>query len=99
SDCRRAMSKAFTRESDEDDDAPARPIGAELPPGVKNYATPEGAARLREEIERLSQIDRAAVTASGGARALRELDQRLAFLGRRLDALEVIDPASQPPGR
>ncbi len=60
------MSKAFTRESDEDDDAPTRPIGAELPPGVKNYATPEGAARLREEIHRLSQVDRAGIAANGG---------------------------------
>jgi transcription elongation factor GreB len=93
------MSKAFTRESDEEGDAPARPMGADLPPGVKNYSTPEGAARLREEIDRLSQVDRAVMAARDGARALREVDQRLAFLGRRLDALEVVDPASQPPGR
>lgn len=94
------MSKAFTRESDEEhDDAPARPLGAELPPGVKNYMTPAGAARLREEIERLSKLDRPAVAATDDARALRELDRRLAFLARRLEALEVIDPASQPPGR
>jgi transcription elongation factor GreB len=93
------MSKAFTRESDEDDDAPARPLGAELPPGVRNYMTPEGAVRLREESERLSKIDRPEVAAAGDARALREIDRRLAFLNRRLDALEVIGPARQPPDR
>ena len=52
------MSKAFTRESDEDDDAPARPLGAELPPGVKNYMTPEGFARLREELNTLLRKER-----------------------------------------
>ena len=93
------MSKAFTRESDDGDDEPARSVGAELPPGVKNYLTPEGALRLREEIERLASLDRPAVAAGGDVRALRELDRRLAFLARRLDALEVIDPASQSPGR
>ena len=94
------MSKAFTRESDEEpDDTLARPLGAELPPGVKNYMTPAGAARLREEIERLSKIDRPAAAATGDASGLREIDRRLAFLGRRLEALQVIDPASQPPDR
>ena len=91
------MSKAFTRESDDDQDAPARPLGAELPPGVKNYMTPAGASRLRGEIERLSQLDRRAL--AGDAAAVREIDRRLAFLRRRLEALEIIDPASQPPGR
>jgi transcription elongation factor GreB len=94
------MSKAFTRESDDqDDEAPERPLGAELPPGVKNYVTPEGAARLREEIDRLAHRDRPAAVASGEARALREVDRRLAFLGRRLEALEVIDPSGQPTDR
>jgi transcription elongation factor GreB len=94
------MSKAFTRESDEErDDAPVRPLGAELPPGVKNYMTPAGAARLREEIERLSKLDRPAAAAGSDASALREIDRRLAFLGRRFAALQIIDPASQSPGR
>jgi transcription elongation factor GreB len=66
---------------------------------VKNYMTPAGAVRLREEIERLSQVDRPAVAATSDPHALQEIDRRLAFLGRRLDALEVIDPVSQPPDR
>ncbi|EYF01042.1 GreA/GreB family elongation factor [Chondromyces apiculatus] len=94
------MSKAFTRESDEEqDDLPARPLGEELPPGVKNYVTPEGAARLREEVDRLTRLDRPAVVATGEVKALRELDRRIAFLGRRVEALEVIDPAGQPEGQ
>jgi transcription elongation factor GreB len=90
------MSKAFTRESDEADDAPLRLPGIELPAGVKNYMTPEGAARLRGEVLHLTGVTRPAAAASSDARALREVDQRLAFLGRRLDLLEVIDPRTQP---
>lgn len=45
------MSKAFTRESD---DAPERAPGVRavpaLPPGVKNYITPQGAESLRTEL-------------------------------------------------
>jgi transcription elongation factor GreB len=94
------MSKAFTREADEEhEDAPARPLGAELPPGVPNYMTPEGAARLREDLHRLTQVDRPELVTTGDGRALRELDRRIAFLGRRLELLEVVDPASQPAGR
>ncbi|AKT41159.1 GreA/GreB family elongation factor [Chondromyces crocatus] len=94
------MSKAFTRESDDDlDDVPVRPLGAELPPGVKNYMTPEGAARLRDELERVTRLERPAIVAGGDARALRDLDRRIAFLARRIEALEVIDPARQPTER
>jgi transcription elongation factor GreB len=93
------MSKAFTRESDDDDEAPELPLGAELPPGVKNYVTPQGAARLHEEIERLAHVERPAGVAGGDAKALREIDRRLAFLGRRREALEVIAPAERAPER
>ena len=42
------MSKAFTRESDgEDDDDVALPP---LPAGGRNYITPQGYARLRDEL-------------------------------------------------
>ena len=93
------MSKAFTRESDDGiDDSPARSYGAELPPGARNYATPAGAARQRDEVERLTNVDRPALIASADTRALHELDRRLAFLRRRIEALEIVDPASQPPG-
>jgi transcription elongation factor GreB len=94
------MSKAFTRESDEEqEEAPSRPLGVDLPAGVKNYMTPEGAVRLRDEIEQLSHHGRSAAVARGDTRTLHEIDRRLGFLGRRLDALEVIDPAAQPHGR
>ena len=52
------MSKAFTKESDGDDgdDLPDEIAG--LPPGAKNYMTPEGFARLREELMTLMRKER-----------------------------------------
>jgi transcription elongation factor GreB len=52
------MSKAFTKESDgdEDDDLPEDMGG--LPISAKNYMTPEGFARLREELDRLMRKER-----------------------------------------
>jgi transcription elongation factor GreB len=52
------MNKAFVRESENDedeDDAPGLPA---LPPGTKNYMTPNGHRSLREEFERLVKVDR-----------------------------------------
>jgi transcription elongation factor GreB len=52
------MSKAFTKEGDgeEDDDLPDEISG--LPAGAKNYMTPEGFARLREELNTLMRKER-----------------------------------------
>jgi transcription elongation factor GreB len=53
------MNKAFTKEpdsaSDDDDDGPSLPP---LPPGTKNYITPAGYARLREELLTLLDVER-----------------------------------------
>lgn len=52
------MSKAFTRETeaaaDEDDELVAAP----LPAGSKNYITPQGLRRLREELLSLIDVER-----------------------------------------
>ena len=52
------MSKAFTKESDgeDEDDLPDEIAG--LPAGAKNYMTPQGFARLREELNRLMRKER-----------------------------------------
>jgi len=105
------MSKAFTRESDgEDDDAPS---GApQLPAGLKNYITPAGYRRLRDEFDQLWKIERPALVqtitwaASNGDRSengdyiygkkrLREIDRRIRFLSKRLENSEVVDPAQR----
>ena len=52
------MSKAFTREpdGDDEDDGPAPPPA--LPEGTKNYVTPQGFARLRDELMGLLDVER-----------------------------------------
>lgn len=101
------MSKAFTKESDgdEDDDLglPA------LPSGARNYMTPAGYARLRAELFGLMDEERPKVVeivhwaASNGDRSengdyiygkkrLREIDRRIRFLTKRLEFAEVVDP-------
>jgi len=93
-------------DSDIDDDGPG------LPPGVKNYITPQGLSRLQEELRRLSRVERPKVVevvswAAGngdrsengdyiyGKKRLREMDRRIRFLTKRIEAAEVIDPARQ----
>ena len=103
------MSKAFTKESsdDEDDDDIALPA---LPAGGKNYVTPEGYKRLREELMSLLDEERPKIVevvswaAKNGDRSengdylygkkrLREIDRRIRFLTKRLDIAEVADPS------
>jgi transcription elongation factor GreB len=103
------MSKAFTKESDADeDDGPALPP---LPAGSKNYITPDGYHRLRTELLNLIDVERPKVVeivhwaASNGDRSengdyiygkkrLREIDRRIRFLTKRLDIAEVADPTA-----
>jgi transcription elongation factor GreB len=102
------MSKAFTKESDADDDEElAVPA---IPAGTRNYMTPEGYACLRGEFMRLLDEERPKIVeivswaAKNGDRSengdylygkkrLREIDRRLRFLTKRLDIAEVVDPS------
>ncbi|WIT11722.1 transcription elongation factor GreB [Paucibacter sediminis] len=102
------MSKAFTKESDGDDDEDmALPA---LPSGTRNYITPAGYARLRAEFMTLLDEERPKIVeivswaAKNGDRSengdylygkkrLREIDRRLRFLTKRLDIAEVADPS------
>lgn len=100
------MSKAFTRESDqeEDDDLP---VVAPTPSG-KNYITRSGYDRLRAELftlideERPKMVEIVHWAASNGDRSengdylygkkrLREIDRRIRFLTQRLEIAEVVD--------
>ncbi|HEX7777497.1 MAG TPA: transcription elongation factor GreB [Parvibaculum sp.] len=104
------MSKAFTKETDEDDDE--RDAADALPAGVKNYITRKGFERLQEELRHLKRVERPKVVetvawAAGngdrsengdyiyGKKRLREIDRRMRFLGKRLEIAEVVDPAQQ----
>jgi transcription elongation factor GreB len=113
------MSKAFTKETDTDDDdhdeAAEEAAHAQLA-GVKNYITPSGLQRLKDELRFLLVRERPAVTqvvawaASNGDRSenadyyygkrrLREIDRRIRFLTKRIDAAEVVDPEAPRRGR
>jgi transcription elongation factor GreB len=50
------MSKAFVKETDDEADLPdERPA---VPAGVKNYMTPEGHRRMRDELRQLLRVER-----------------------------------------
>jgi transcription elongation factor GreB len=113
------MSKAFTKESDGENDEPdlaaEQAAHAELA-GVKNYITPSGLERLKDEHRFLLTRERPAVTqvvawaASNGDRSenadyqygkrrLRQIDRRIRFLTKQIDAAEVVDPETPRSGR
>jgi len=83
---------------------------------VRNYITPGGLQRLREELRFLLTRERPAVTevvawAAGngdrsenadyqyGKRRLRQIDGRIRFLTKRIDAAHIVDPESRRSGR
>lgn len=84
-------------------------------PKLKNYITPAGLQRLKDEHRFLMNRERPAVTqvvawAAGngdrsenadylyGKRRLRQIDSRIRFLTKRIDAAEVVDPAAPRSG-
>jgi transcription elongation factor GreB len=107
------VSKAFTREDadappEEPDDDEANPI----PPGSKNYMTPLGWRRMRDEVTWLVKEERPQVTSvvswaaklgdrsenadyQYGKKRLREIDRRIRYLTKRLEAAEVVDPSTR----
>lgn len=55
------MSKAFVKESDNDDDDDLGSEVVALPAGTKNYITTQGYQRLREELAHLMTVERPSV--------------------------------------
>src|SRR5476649_741541 len=104
------MSKAFTRETDaEEEDADEPDI---LPAALRNYMTPHGFASMQEELRRLMRDERPGIVetvawAAGngdrsengdyiyGKKRLREIDRRMRFLLKRMESAEVVDPTQQ----
>jgi len=56
------MSKAFTKESDSADDLDDLEEASPIPPGSKNYMTPHGWRRMRDELAHLVKVERPEVT-------------------------------------
>src|SRR6201997_4372972 len=99
------MRKGFTRKPHTDAPGPA----------LKNYITPGGLQRLKDEHRFLLTRERPAVTevvawaASNGDRSenadyqygkrrLRQIDGRIRFLTKRIEAAEVVDPETPRAG-
>ncbi len=100
------MRKGFTR----------KPQGDEPATRGKNYITPSGLQRLKDEHRFLLTRERPAVTevvawaASNGDRSenadyqygkrrLRQIDGRIRFLTKRIEAAEVVDPETPRAGQ
>jgi transcription elongation factor GreB len=100
------MRKGFTRNPKPDEPGPL----------VKNYITPSGLERLKDEHRFLLTRERPAVTevvawaASNGDRSenadyqygkrrLRQIDGRIRFLTKRIEAAEVVDPDAPRSGQ
>ena len=99
------MRKGFTRKPKPDEPATL----------VKNYITPNGLQRLKDEHRFLLTRERPAVTevvawAAGngdrsenadyqyGKRRLRQIDGRIRFLAKRIEAAEAVDPEAPRTG-
>ncbi|TWI62078.1 transcription elongation factor GreB [Pseudoduganella lurida] len=51
------MNKAFVKETEQDDDDDVL-LAPAIPPGAKNYLTPAGYARIKDELLQLIDVDR-----------------------------------------
>jgi transcription elongation factor GreB len=91
------------------------PVREEAGPTLKNYITPAGLQRLKDEHlfllsrERPAVVEVVAWAASNGDRSenadylygkrrLGQIDSRIRFLTKRIDAAVVVDPAAPRPG-
>lgn len=104
------MSKAFTKEtaSDDDDDldgAPALPSGGKNYITPEGYARLKAELLALIDIERPKMVEVVAWAASNGDRSenadyhygkkrLREIDRRIRFLTKRLEAAVITDPSA-----
>ena len=103
------MNKAFVKESDNDEDEEAQALAQAIPAGAKNYITPAGYQRIKDELLHLIDVERPEIVkvvhwaASNGDRSengdyiygkrrLRQIDGRIRFLTKRMDAAAVVDP-------
>lgn len=103
------MSKAFTKETDHEEELEEPDP---LPAHVKNYMTPHGKDMLEKELRFLLSEERPRIVeivswaAGNGDRSengdylynkkkLREIDRRVRYLMKRLENVEVVDPKRQ----
>ncbi len=92
------MSRAFTKESDDDlvaGDLPERPV-----PAHANYMTPQGHEQLQARVKALQEQHEALAVLSGEDSAakqkLREIERDQRYFNAQLERAMVVDPAGQP---
>jgi transcription elongation factor GreB len=90
------MSKAFTRDENEGPEIPdLPPLTSPLAPGAKNYITPAGAQKLRDELQRLIESTRPSLAEAqddpDAKRQLARLDQRIMQLEESLQSAEIVE--------
>lgn len=108
------MSKAFTKESDTENEDDDLELDDPKPRGPR-YVTQAGFDRIRAELTKLWHEERPRVTADVqeaaaqgdrsenaeyiyGKKRLREIDRRIRFLSKRLDQLTVVTPSPEQAG-
>jgi len=75
------VSKAFTKEDTQPEEGPPKPRRSVLPDGAVNYVTPDGAKRMKAELEALN--------------ARRRPDERIRELTRILDSAVILGPPTE----
>ena len=92
------MSRAFTKESDDDQvagDLPERPV-----PAHANYMTPRGHEQLQARVKALQEQHEALAVRSAEDSAakqkLREIERDQRYFNSQLERAMVVDPAGQP---
>ena len=93
------MSKAFTRESDDESGAEQTPsFRPQLPPGTRNYITREGADRLKQRLNELLEEKQAMASASAAGTTLEAEQRKIESAIRRLQQiLNSVVVAELPP--
>jgi transcription elongation factor GreB len=97
------MNKAFTRETDEEpEEALSVPRSAQLPPGTRNYTTADGVQRMRDELDRLINIESPALAKDDAndaeiKRRIRSTEQRIEFLRECLRSAVPVESSKQVP--
>jgi len=91
------MSRGFVKEEDQEEPVLIPPRAA-LPDGVTNYVTPNGLAKLKQELKDL-EYERAHVEAENDTEKRRSqslVDGKINLLAERLQSVRLLDPKDQP---
>jgi transcription elongation factor GreB len=94
------MSKAFTKESDTEEELSPLP---EMPTGVRNYITPAGYLALQQALRALTEHSSSVSDThpdqneekrapAGSEHGARDIEQHIHYLRARIDSAEVVDP-------